>query len=92
MKETMKKMTKISGWLVMAAALAVMTMGLAACSNDDSLVDNMEQPAQPTAAGVTVTVGASIADDNGDATTRSTVDDSQKDANYKIIRTLKPIF
>ena len=70
----MKKTTKISGWLVMAAALFVMTMGLAACSSDDSLVDNMEQPAQPTAAGVTVTVGASIADGDDGATTRSTVD------------------
>ena len=60
--------TTMTGWLVMAAAL---TMGLAACSNDDSLVENIEQP---MTTGVTVTVGASIADDNGDATTRSTVD------------------
>ena len=80
------KTTTMTGWLVMAAAL---TMGLTACTGDDSLVENMEQPAQPMTTGVTVTVGASIADDNGDATTRSTVDDSQRDANDKVIRTLK---
>lgn len=85
----MKTTKTIRGWLVMAAALAVTTMGMTACSGDDSLVENMEQPAQPMTTEVTVTVGASIADDNGDATTRSTVDDSQRDANDKIIRTLK---
>ena len=52
----------------MAAAL---TMGLTACTGDDSLVENMEQPAQPTAAKtVHVTVDAGI----NDGTTRSTVD------------------
>lgn len=64
----MKTMKMTLGWLVMAAAL---TMGLTACTGDDSLVENMEQPAQPTAAKtVHVTVDAGISD----GTTRSAVD------------------
>ena len=63
-------MTKISGWLVGAAALLVMTMGMTACSSegDGILGDNgSEQTTQ--AAGVRVTVSAGISD----GTTRSAV-------------------
>ena len=67
------KTTKISGWLVMAAALLVMTMGMTACSSegDDILgQDSSEQPKEPS--GVRVTVSAGISE--GDGTTRSTVE------------------
>ena len=88
------KTTKISGWLVMAAAWVVMTMmtmmTMTACSSegDDILGGNgPEQPAQSK--GVMVTVKAGISDGSdatGSATgtTRSAVD---TDANNK--RTLK---
>ena len=67
------KTTKISGWLVMAAALLVMTMGMTGCSSegDDILgQDSSEQPKET--AGVRVTVSAGISD--GDGTTRSAVE------------------
>ena len=68
----MKKTTmKMLGTLTIAAALT-MTTGLTACSSDNDLVEtpNPEQPAQPTATGVKVTVTAGIGDG---ATTRSAV-------------------
>lgn len=70
----MKKTTKISGWLVMAAAWVVMTMmTMTACSSegDDILGGNgSEQPKETS--GVRVTVSAGISD--GEGTTRSAVE------------------
>ena len=67
------KTTKISGWLVMAAALLVMTMGMAACSSEGDDILGQDSSAQPKeTAGVMVTVSAGISD--GDGTTRSTVE------------------
>ena len=72
----MKKTTKISGWLVMAAAWVVMTMmTMTACSSegDDILGGNgSEQPKETS--GVSVTVSAGISDGEGDGTTRSAVE------------------
>ena len=78
MKETMNKTTKISGWLVMAAAWVVMTMmTMTACSSegDDILGENgSEQPKETS--GVRVTVSAGISD--GEGTTRSMVTKDDK--------------
>ena len=74
----MNKTTKISGWLVMAAAWVVMTMmTMTACSSegDDILGGNgSEQPKET--AGVRVTVSAGISD--GEGTTRSAVTKDDK--------------
>ena len=61
------KTTKISGWLVMAAALL-----FAGCSSEDGVIEE-QTPQQPqqTAATIHVTVGAGISD--GEGATRSTV-------------------
>ena len=77
----MNKLMTMKGWLVMAAAL---TMTFAACSSDDNVI---EKPIQPTTTSTMhVTVGAGISDGT---TTRTSVDDSQKDGNGKTLRTLK---
>ena len=67
------KTTKISGWLVMAAALLVMMMGMTGCSSEGDDILGQDSSAQPKeTAGVRVTVSAGISD--GDGTTRSTVE------------------
>ena len=67
------KTTKISGWLVMAAALLVMMMGITGCSSEGDDILGQDSSAQPKeTAGVRVTVSAGISD--GDGTTRSTVE------------------
>ena len=62
--------TKISGWLVGAAALLVMTMGMTACSSEgDGILGDNGTEQTTGAAGVRVTVSAGISD----GTTRSAV-------------------
>lgn len=85
-------MTKISGWLVGAAALLVMTMGMTACSSegDDILGANgSEQTAQAT--GVRVTVKAGISDPDGNGATAGATGGSTRSAVTKdgSTRTLK---
>ena len=64
MKEetTMKKLTTLTGWLVMTAAL---TIGFSACSNSE---DAIEQPQQPATGKYTMTIKASK---GNNATTRA---------------------
>ena len=78
MKETMKTKTKISGWLVMAAAWVVMTMmTMTACSSEGDDILGGNGPEQPKeTAGVRVTVSAGISD--GEGTTRSAVTKDDK--------------
>lgn len=67
------KTTTMTGWLVGAAALLVMTMGMAACSSEGDDILGQDSTAQPKeTAGVRVTVSAGISE--GDGTTRSTVE------------------
>ena len=65
----MKKLQKTMSWLVMAAAL---TIGTAACSNEDMLAENNEPAVmQQTPQKVHITVGAGVGTSGN---TRSTVD------------------
>ena len=81
------KMTKISGWLVGAAALLVMTMGMTACSSegDGILGDNGSEPtAQAT--GVRVTVKAGISDLTAGATGGTTRSAVTKDGSTRTLK------
>ena len=68
------------------AVTAVLAMVSGACSSDDNLVDNGAADGATAARGVTVTVGAGIADD---AATRSAVVNGTDDVTGKTTRTLK---
>ena len=74
----MNKTKKISGWLVVAAALLVMTMmTMTACSSEGDDILGGNGPEQPKeASGVRVTVSAGISD--GEGTTRSAVTKDDK--------------
>ena len=59
----------------MAAALLVMTMGMAGCSSESDDILGQDSTAQPKeTAGVRVTVSAGISDGDGEGTTRSMVE------------------
>ena len=83
-KPTIKKTL---GWLVVAVAL---TIGMAACSSDDSVIAENLTPQEPTqtATKIHVTVGAGISDNDDDATTRSAVDALYHENTGKTTRTL----
>ena len=78
----MNKMMKMTGWIVMVAALA---MTFSACSNDNNEIDEPIQP-KGTITTMYMTVGAGI---RNEITPRAMVDDSQMDVNGKPLRTLK---